>query len=33
MGGIASPWVGMNILSLSPDTVLIDNRQTNLIRS
>ncbi len=32
MGGIASPWVGMNILSLSPDTVLIDNRQTNLIK-
>lgn len=32
MGGIASPWVGMNILSLDPETVLIDNRQTKLIK-
>ena len=32
MSGIASPWVGMNILSLDPNTVLIDNRQENLIK-
>ena len=30
--GIASPWVGMNILSLDPNTVLIDERQLNLIK-
>ncbi|MDA7829067.1 hypothetical protein N9A35_00840 [bacterium] len=30
--GIASPWVGMNILSLDTNTVLIDERQTNLIK-
>lgn len=28
----ASPWVGMNLLSLDPETVIVDERQTNLIR-
>jgi len=27
----ASPWVGMNLLSLDPETVLIDSRQSKLI--
>lgn len=29
---MASPWVGMNLLSLDPETVIVDSRQTNLIR-
>lgn len=29
---MSSPWVGMNFLSLNPDTVVVDERQTNLIR-
>ncbi|MCC7016137.1 MAG: hypothetical protein IT564_02905 [Rhodospirillales bacterium] len=29
---IASPWVGMNVLSIDPNTVLIDSRQTELIK-
>lgn len=29
---MASPWVGMNLLSLDPRTVIVDSRQTNLIR-
>lgn len=29
---MASPWVGMNLLSLDPETVIVDGRQTNLIR-
>src|SRR6185312_10619943 len=29
---MSSPWVGMNLLSLDPDTVLVESRQTNLIR-
>ena len=28
----ASPWVGMNLLSLDQKTVIADERQTNLIR-
>ena len=28
----ASPWVGMNLLSLEPETVLVDARQENLTR-
>ena len=32
LGSMSSPWVGMNILSLDPETVLIDERQTNLIK-
>lgn len=27
----ASPWVGMNFLSLDPETVIVDSRQENLI--
>jgi glycine amidinotransferase/scyllo-inosamine-4-phosphate amidinotransferase 1 len=30
--GMASPWVGMNLLSVNPETVIVDSRQTNLIR-
>jgi N-dimethylarginine dimethylaminohydrolase len=29
---MASPWVGMNFLSLDPETVVVDERQTSLIR-
>lgn len=29
---MASPWVGMNFLSVDPNTVIVDQRQTNLIR-
>lgn len=29
---MSSPWVGMNLLSLDPSTVVVDERQTNLIR-
>jgi len=29
---IASPWVGMNVLSLDPETVLVDSRQGSLIK-
>jgi len=29
---MGSPWVGMNLLSLDPNTVIIDERQTNLMR-
>jgi len=29
---IASPWIGMNILSVDPQTVIIDERQVPLIR-
>ena len=32
IGEMASPWVGMNLLSLDPQTVVVDARQTNLIR-
>ncbi len=32
LGGIASPWVGMNILSLDQDVVLVDSRQTKLMK-
>ena len=30
--GMASPWVGMNFLSVDPETVIVDGRQTKLIR-
>ena len=30
--GMASPWVGMNVLSVDPDTVLVDERQLELIK-
>lgn len=29
---ISSPWAGLNVMSLSPDTVLVHDRQTKLIR-
>lgn len=29
---MASPWVGMNFLSVDPRTVIVDKRQTNLIK-
>ena len=29
---MASPWVGMNFLSVDPETIVIDERQTNLIK-
>lgn len=32
LGDMASPWVGMNFLSVDPQTVIVDRRQTNLIR-
>ncbi len=32
LGDMSSPWVGMNLLSVSPDTVLVEERQTNLRR-
>ncbi len=30
--GMSSPWVGMNFLSIDPETVIVDQRQTALIR-
>ena len=32
LNDMASPWVGMNLLSLDPKTVVVDSRQTPLIR-
>ena len=29
---MSSPWVGMNFLSVDPETVIVDERQTNLIK-
>ena len=29
---LGSPWVGMNVFSLDPNTVLVDHRQTKLIK-
>jgi N-dimethylarginine dimethylaminohydrolase len=29
---MSSPWVGMNFLSINPETVIVDERQENLIR-
>ena len=29
---MASPWVGMNLFSLDPETVIVDSRQTKLIK-
>ena len=29
---MSSPWVGMNLLSVDPETVIVDNRQKNLIK-
>jgi N-dimethylarginine dimethylaminohydrolase len=30
---LASEWIGMNVLSLDPDTVVVDERQTALIKT
>ena len=30
--GMSSPWVGMNFLSIDPETVIVDERQTKLIQ-
>jgi glycine amidinotransferase/scyllo-inosamine-4-phosphate amidinotransferase 1 len=32
LNDMSSPWVGMNFLSLDPQTVVVDERQTNLMR-
>jgi N-dimethylarginine dimethylaminohydrolase len=32
LNDMSSPWVGMNFLSIDPQTVLVEERQTNLIR-
>lgn len=32
LNDMSSPWVGMNFLSLDPSTVVVDERQTNLIK-
>lgn len=32
VGSMSSPWVGMNVLSLDPETVLVDGRQVKLIK-
>ena len=31
LGDMSSPWVGMNFLSIDPETVIVDERQDNLI--
>ena len=32
LGHMCSPWVGMNFLSVDPKTIIVDERQTELIR-
>jgi hypothetical protein len=32
LDSLASPWIGMNILSLDPSTVVVDERQVALIK-
>jgi N-dimethylarginine dimethylaminohydrolase len=32
LNDMSSPWVGMNFLSLDPQTVVVDERQTSLMR-
>jgi len=32
LGGMSSPWVGLNVLSLDQETILVDERQTKLIK-
>ena len=29
---MSSPWVGMNVLSFDKETIIVDERQTSLIR-
>ncbi len=33
IGHISSPWAGLNVLSLSPDTVMVHDRQKELIKT
>ena len=33
LGDMASEWIGMNILSIDPETVIVDKRQTKLIQT
>ncbi len=33
LGSISSKWIGMNFLSLDPNTVIVDDRQINLIKT
>lgn len=33
LSDMSSEWIGMNVLSLDPDTVIVDKRQTSLIRT
>ena len=33
LGDMSSEWIGMNILSLDPDTVVVDSKQTGLIKT
>ncbi len=33
LGDMSSEWIGMNILSVNPETVIVDKRQTNLIKA
>ena len=33
IGHISSPWAGLNVLSVSPDTVLVHDRQEKLIKT
>lgn len=32
LDAVASPWIGMNVLSVDPQTVIVDQRQTALIK-
>lgn len=32
LGGLSSPWAGLNLLSINHDTVFVESRQTQLIR-
>ena len=32
LNSISSPWAGLNVLSISPKTVLVDKRQESLIK-
>ena len=32
LDAVASPWIGMNVLSVDPQTVIVDKRQTALIK-
>jgi N-dimethylarginine dimethylaminohydrolase len=32
LNSISSPWAGLNVLSINPNTVIVDQRQVNLIK-